>query len=397
MGTVKENYAQSELDEVLGMDGINTGIANSFLKWRNRIGSSTTRFGNDKWRSYGIFKSDPDIQDTIESYLEKTGLATVNLGAEPTSSAIKLSFTLKNLTAEGIGVAHRNTDYALSGTAHPGTRQYVATWTGAFVASQTVTMTFTTTNIETGVTSSATSVSVVFVTDDTATKSAILSAIKANSGIHQTDTAWSSPSHVLTIKTKAGYYMTVSAQMTSTGGSTPPTVTNVETDTSIISTTIDETNGTITNLSFGVASSASLASKQEIMVATGTDSFIETAFIDYVDTDTDTVYLKTPLIQLPEDGATITVVAKKTNTRYARELPDPVELRLDFNDHSSNSREMIWFGKARLVGSSMPKRTAEGKEATFEFEIFPERVLVGSTYKWRYYISEEINSIAGTY
>lgn len=395
MGTVKENYAESELDEVLGMDGITTGIANQFLKFRARGSSSTTRFGNYKWRSYGIFKSDPDIQDTMESYMEKTGLATVNLGAEPTSSAIKLSFTLKNLTPQGVSMAWRQSDVELSGTAHPGTRQYVATWTGAFVASQTVTFAFTTTNIETGVTSSSTSVSVVYATDDTATKAAILSAIKANSGIHQTNTAWSS--HVLTVKTKPGYYMTVSANMTSTGGSAPPTVTNVATDTSIISDTIDESNGTIDHLSLPMTDASLFAGKQEIMVLTGDDDFTETAFIDYIDADANVIYLKTPLIQLPEDGATVTVVAKKTNTRYARTLPGPVELRLDFNDHSSDSREMVWFGKAKLVSSTMPKRTAEGKEATFEFEIFPERVLVGSDYKWRYCISEEINSHAGTY
>lgn len=395
MGTVKENYAQSRLDELLGMDGITTGIANSFLKWRNRIGSSTTRFGNDKWRSYGILKNEADIQNTIETYMEKTGISTVNLGAEPTSNAVKLSVTLKNLTREGVAFAQRNSNYSLSGTAHPGTRQYVATWTGAFVASQTITMTFTTTNIETGETSSATTLSVAWTTDDAGTKAAILSAIKANTGIHQTNTAWAS--HVLTIKTKAGYYMTVSANMASTGGSSPPTVTNVATDTSSISGTIDETNGTITNTSFGMADVSDFAAKQEIMVLTGTDDFIETAFIDYVDTDNNVIYLTTPLMQLPDDGATVTVVAKYSNAGYARELPDPVELRIDFDDHSSNSIEMYWFGKAKLVSSTMPKRTAEGKEATLEFEIFPERVLDGSTYKWRYFLTEEIMSNAGTY
>ena len=186
-----------------------------------------------------------NLENNLQTYKNMTQMITRTIGNQKTGNdTAKTSFNLKDINPHAKALMF-NSSYgpSVAYTLAAGTRKYVSTWTGAFVASQTITMTFTTTKESTDTTTSATTVSVPFSTDDTTTKANLLTAIKANSGIDGTLTSFSG--NTLTIRTKTGYYMTVTAQMTSTGGSSPPTTTNVETDTSIVTTSIDQTNGDI--------------------------------------------------------------------------------------------------------------------------------------------------------
>lgn len=412
MGTLRK-YTAEQYDETSGIGGNRTGLAACFVKFRKKDGvkdGDSNGYGTSYWWELAQIDGDPAaIENTLQTFINETGMNKRSIGNQKTGNGpVRLPLNLKMLTPESRKIASLSEyDPVISFTPHAGTRKIVSTWTGAFVASQAITMTFTTTNVTTGVTSSATTVNVTFTSDDTTTKAAVLAAITANTGI-ATTSAWSSD--VLTIYAKSGYYITVTAAMASTGGSSPPTVTNVETDTSIKTAEIDESNGAISRMSFGVATgeaqniqdaidNAPRGAKVELQIPTGDSDLSEYEYrlVARVDVDNDRVYLQEATSQLAIDGQDVKVVAMKEIIPGGDNLPK-YEIQLDFRDHSNKTQHIVYIPCASPGnGTTPPKYTAEGYKATINFVCEERLFTVNGTEILLPYKDLQVNSAVAAY
>lgn len=391
MDTKDINYSKTALAIALGLNGATTDIADAYFYSRDRgfSDSSETKFLSKYYRAWGILKGEVDLQTPVETFMESSGLSKVNLGVEEVGSSVSFSVTLKNLTSEGLAMCHRNRDYTVSGSAYPGTRRITLALSGAPGSGHTFAGTFRTRHVLTNEIVGPTAVSVLYATGVTETYNSINSAIKGNTGIADSIVS----TNTITITAKENYIIEITSAFALTG-SGAPTIIKTETDTSIISTTIDESNGTIDNLSIPVASVEDIVPGQEIAVLTGADLKLETAVVDYTTTE-NMIFLVTPLQQLPADTATVTVVGKTDYKLYARELTAHMEGRFDFHIHSSKKKGMMYMSKIALKNATLPKYTAEGAEATFEFETLPALVVESGKRKLLYVETRYINSIAG--
>lgn len=405
-------YTKNQLDETPGTRGKKTGIASCYVRYRPK-GSTLERdgsgFGNRAWWKWGLMNGDPaTIENNLQTYKNITQMISRTIGNQKTGNdTAKASFNLKDISPHAKALMF-NSSYgpSVSYTLKAGTRKYVSTWTGAFVASQTITFTFTTTNEATDTTSSATTVSVAFTADDTTTKAALVSAIKANSGIDQTLTAFSS--HTLTIKTKAGYYMTVSAQMTSTGGSSPPTTTNVETDTSIVTTSVNASNGTISRTQLPLATGGGAimqavidnspeGSLPQIEVITGTDGVTVKEYPLIARVSGDVLILNEALDQLPADLATIKVVAYIDYYPGGDNLKE-FEVQLEFRDHSNKAVSLVYIPCfSPDEGTKAPNFTKEGRTGVISGVCVEELFTVGSDEILLPFVVRDVNSAVGVH
>jgi hypothetical protein len=390
-------YDPAPVDDLQGAP-VATGLANVKVKYQSKDNPNTNKWAARWGRRLGLLEGDTTVEDILSVFNKKSGMIAKSLGNVKTGLDTKLRLPLTHLTPYAKNLM-RGSDlpFEVSYTTYPGTRTYTSGLSGPFVTSNQFALTFNTTNISTGVTGSNTVVSVTFSSDDATTKAAVISAIEANTGISAANTAWSS--NTLTIKAAAGYYITIVSGAAITGG-TPPTVTNTATDTSIVTGTIDNATSTIDYLSFGVLDATGFRKGQMIEVLTGnsdTGTDYEYPHIDRVDSTNNIIYLAEGFELLPEDAVEIKVVADIEYRSGGNVLPDPIQLRLEADVHTSESKELTYFWTAQLVEKSGPTKTAEGEKGELVFDIIPERVPVDGVARYEPYLVKEINSIAGTY
>ena len=405
-------YTKNQLDETSGTRGKKTGIASCYVRFRPK-GSVMERdaggFGNRAWWKWGAINGDPaTIENNLQTYKNMTQMITRTIGNQKTGNdTAKTSFNLKDINPHAKALMF-NSSYgpSVAYTLAAGTRKYVSTWTGVFVASQTITMTFTTTKESTDTTTSATTVSVPFATDDTTTKANLLTAIKANSGIDGTLTSFSG--NTLTIRTKTGYYMTVTAQMTSTGGSSPPTTTNVETDTSIVTTSIDQTNGTISRTQLplvtggaakiqAVIDNAPEGALVQIEVLTGTDGVTVKEYPLVARLSDNMLILNEALDQLPADLAEIKVVAYIDYFPGGDNLKE-FEVQLEFRDHSNKAVSLVYIPCfSPDEGTKAPNFTKEGRTGVISGVCVEELFTVSGDEILLPFVVRDVNSAVGVY
>lgn len=390
-------YDPAPIDDLQGSP-VTTGLANVKVKYQTKDNPNTNKWASKWGRRLGLLEGDQTIEDVLSVFNKKSGMIAKSLGNVKTGLDTKLRLQLTHLTPYAKNLM-RGSDlpFEVSYSTYPGTRVYTVALNGAFTASNQFALTFNTTNVETGATSANTVVSETYNTDDATTKAAVLAAVKANGGIHQTSTAWAS--HTLTITVKDGYYMTIVSAAAVTGG-TPPTVTNTSTDTSTVTVTIDNATSTIDYLSFGVIDATGLVAGQLLEVLTGdadTGTDYEYVHIERVDLDNNIVYLAEGFEILPEDAVEAKVVADITYHAGGNKLPDKIQLRLESDIHSSESKELAYFWTAQLIEKSGPTKTAEGEKGELVFDIIPERVTVNGVARYEPYTVREIHSIAGDY
>jgi hypothetical protein len=363
-------YTKDKKDFTQGNRGKKVGVASCVI-WARLAFVTNVHGENDGmgrkhyWKLGDVDGDAPTIDTMLKTYVNASMMITKTQGNQKTGNdPIKPVFKLKNLTLWGETRCNNSEfDPTVAFTSAAGTRKWVITFSGAFTADGVIDLDFTTTNIETEATETET-ISVNWTTDDPGTKAAVLAAVKNNVGINQTTTVWAS--HVLTIYTKAGYYLTVVTEPTVTGG-TPPTISSsVQTDTSIVQTTIDTSNSysvanptthalsrLILPLASGggaelqrAVSNAPAGALPELYILTG-DSEIsryENPLLERVDTTNDIAYLVNALDQLPLTGAAVKVIAHWEDYPGAGDnLPGDLEVLLEFRDHSNKTNDLIYI------------------------------------------------------
>lgn len=405
-------YTKDQKDETTGTRGKKTGIASCYVRFRPK-GSVMERdgdgFGNRAWWKWGAVNGDPaTLENNLQTFKNMTQMITRTIGNQKTGNdTAKTSFNLKDLSPHAKALMF-NSSYGPypAYTFKAGTRKYVSAWTGAFVTGQTITMAFSTTEEATDTTSSVTTVSVPFATDDATTKTNLLNAIKANTGINQTLTTFSS--NTLTIICKTGYYMTVSAQMASTGGTTPPTTVNTSTDTSIVTTSIDKTNGTISRTQLplvtggaakiqAVIDNAPEGALVQIELLTGTNGVTVKEFPLVARLSGDMLILNEALDQLPADLAEIKVVAYFDYYPGGDNLKE-FEVQIEYRDHSNKAVSLVYIPCfSPDEGTKAPNFTKEGRVGVISGVCVEELFTVGSDEILLPFVVRDVNSAVGAY
>lgn len=397
-------YTEDPIDALLGNRGKTTKISESIVRFRTKGSvldggdSDFKKWGKAGWWYFGLLKGDGvKLKDDLEVYRNTVGMRKKTVGSQLTGvGPVEVPLDLKNITIASRAMMLR-ANASISYSTYPGTRLITIALSAAIATGNTFAMTFTTTNIETGVTSSATAVNVVYASSSASTYASIVSAIEANTGILESGTGVSSDT--ITITARPGYYITVTVAPGVTGG-TPPTVTTTETDTSIIDTTIDENNGAIDYFSFGVTSATGFTEGMLIEVLTGNSTIgtqYEYKYVSRVDTTNDVIYLNEPLSQLPEDGVAVKCVADIDYLPLGDQMPNDLELQIEIRDRSGKTVDFIYVPCASLFSKDGPYVTAEGEEGNLTFTALEQRMLIGSEYKSVPYLFKSIMSVTGTY
>ena len=170
--------------------------------------------------------------------------------------------------------------------------------------------------------------------------------------------------------------------------------TTITEPTSPITTTVDETPSAATNFSIVVASTTGLVANQEIGIVTGNSTYgtqEEFTIIKSVDAGTKTVTFFKPIFQLPEDGATVRVIAEKKLSIIACELPDAKQIRIVKFDRSAGKIRIDHILKAKIKAIAGAD-DGDGKTASkygFTLECLPE--YNPSTSKFSFYDTYYIN------
>jgi hypothetical protein len=419
MGVDLLEYADNgEIVETKGNRGKTTGIASCYVRLRNKGGvldnNASGDFGSAGWWNHALIDGDPAaLERSLSTYLNNTSMVTKTIGNQITGdSEYKTTLSLKNLTPYIKNVALNNGanagNFDARTSSFPGTRTMTITLSTDLITANQLDFSFTTTDTNTGVTTSATAVSETFATDHDTTMAAIITAIEANTNINATSTSFTGD--VITITTNAGCFLTVTSAAVVTLGASQPTVTPSETDSSVLSTTVDESNGAIGKLSFGVASGGAAiiqtaltngaGALPQIRILTGTSATgtqYEYPHVSRVDTTNNVVYLNEALSQLPLDSAAVDVIADFEYYPGGNQLSD-YEMQLEFRDHSNKVEKVVY---APLVnkgsGSGLPTHTAEGEKVTIEFVLHHQLFTINSVNELLPFRMKEVNSAVGTY
>lgn len=412
-------YSNDQKHETGGTRGKKTKIASCIVRYRPK-GTAAERhekgFGTKFWWLFGNLDGSPaELTNQLKTFKNITQMIERNIGNQKTGNDVAMfKAAFKDLCPLAVSLMKGSSYRPIPKyTPYAGTRQYTSAVAGAFVTGNTYALTFTTKKMDEEATA-PTVVSVAYSTNDAAMKTAIHDAIVANEGV--LSAVWTS--NTLVIKTKPRTIMTITAQATNTGG-TAASVTNTEVDTSIVSLTVDASNGTISDgklpLSTGdaakmraVFNNSPEGSLPQIEIYTGgtlnneADLVVEPEYPLVTRLEGDYLILNENLSQLPPDLSTIKVVAGWEEYPGGDNLRE-LELQVEFRDHSNKTDETFYIPSFSTdETTTFPNYTNEGYKGTLggpcSNELFEVPKGDGTTTNIMLpWISERLNSAVAPY
>lgn len=363
-------------------------------------GVNTANYMGPVFWQMGQNKGDVSIEDKIASFINKSGQIEKDFAAHKLGSTMPFTISLTNFT-EYVRNLCKNTDEAIafSGTSYPGTRTETQTLSVDLIAANKYDWTFTTTEVLTGIVSAPTAVSETFAVSHAATLAIIITEIEANSGILASGTT--GVGDVITIVCKPGYILTTTVAPVVTLGASQPTIAIADTDTSIVTVTVNNATGAISNSGFGVVSAAGLTALAnggvgaQLNILTGNSiigTMNEQPHVKSISGNV--ITLEESLSQLPLDAAVATVIGKTTYGSGGNKLPPKLEVKMDGDDHSGLKKDAIYFYEVQVLQGRI-MMTSEGEVAELDCLAFSKRVGSGSTARYKPFDSWSTPSIAG--
>lgn len=352
-------YSKDQKHETGGTRGKKTRIASVLFRYRIK-GTAAERhqggFSESFWWYLGNMNGNSlEMTNQLKTFKNITQMISRTIGSQKTGNdTAMIKIPLKDLCPFAVALL-KGSSYRPKPkyTLFPGIRQYTSAVAGPFVTLNVYALTFTTTPLN-GEASTPTVVSETFTTDDSTTKSNIVDAILENDGI--LSAVWTT--NTLVIKTKPKTIMTITVQATNVGG-TAAAVTNTSVDTSVITLSIDASNGTISEFKIPLATgdatkmrtvfdNAPEGALPQIEIFTGgtlnggDDLVVEPEYPLATRLEGNYLVLNEALSQLPLDLSEIRVVAGFDEYPGGDSLKE-IELQIIFRDHSNKTVEVFYI------------------------------------------------------
>ncbi len=380
--------------------GSNQRITESTWLVRPFAGPNTDNYEGDVFWYMGQNKGDNTIEEQINTFINKSAVIEKDFAAHMIGRSMPFTITLSNYTDFVENLCNNtNEGIVYAGSSFPGTRKQVQTFSTDIIAANVYTWVFKTINKDGTVIE--TTATATYNTSHDHTMDLIVTAITANAGIDATLTGQALD--VITVVAKAGYIIETTTAAVFTLGVTRPTVVAVDTDTSIITLTIDNATSPITKDSFGVLDVSDLAAAPnegvgaQFNLLTG-NSLIGTMYeqphVKRISETDNIVYLEETLSQLPTDGDDAMVIGKTNFGSGGNRLANKFELKLEGDDHSGLNKNSMYFFEVQVL-KAKKMRGNEGEVAELSCLAFYKRTGSGSTAGYKPFAHWKVPSRAG--